>query len=84
MKRAHIKTIVDHHGGAKAFAAMQDPVVSAMAVYNWIKANSLPLDRAIFWAEKLGIDRDYLHDPWVGRWAETLSPEETKSLLTSL
>lgn len=78
MKRASIKAIVARLGGARPLADRLG--ISHVAVYAWIKANSMPLDRACALADELGIDRDLLHDPWRGRGPETLTYEETEAL----
>lgn len=78
MKRASIREIVSHLGGAAALAERLG--VSAVAVYAWIRENSMPLDRAAAIAGELGIDRDLLHDPWRGRGQEAMTRQETQAL----
>lgn len=82
MKRARIRTVIEHIGSVSKVAADCD--VSTAAVYQWIIRNSLPLERALAIGEQLGIDPDLLHDPWVGRRYDVMTEEETKSLLTGV
>lgn len=77
MKRANIRAVISELGGASAVAA--ELGVSRAAAYDWVRSNSLPLERAMALAERLGIDRDMLHDPWVGRGQETMTEAETRA-----
>lgn len=80
MRRINLKAYIHECGGALAFAEAQG--VSVQAVYGWIKANSLPLQRAHDLAEAHGIGRDLFHDPWAGTRmrSEMMSAEETRAL----
>ena len=78
MKRAYIKEIIAHLGGAAALAKRLG--VSNVAIYAWARDNSMPLDRADALGAELGIDRDLLHDPWRGRRQEVMTREETREL----
>lgn len=61
--RADIKKLVAAYGGARKLA--DEMGVSVAAVYQWVRENSLPVARAMEFAEMLGgINPDALHWPW--------------------
>lgn len=78
MKRANIRAVIRRLGGTQMVADRLS--VSKAAVYDWVRSNSLPLERARAIAGELGIDRDLLYDPWVGRDQDTMSEAETEEL----
>lgn len=82
MQRLNIKAVIRNLGGARALAG--ELGVSVPAVYDWIRDNSLPLQRAIDMAGRLGVDRDLLHDPWRGHGQDIMSEEETELFLKAL
>jgi hypothetical protein len=79
MKRASISYIVRSYGGGSAFS--RECGVSPTAVYGWLKANSLPLKRAVDIAALYGVSRDLFYDPWHGSEhgsSEIMTDEETQ------
>lgn len=79
MKRLHMRAVIDALGGPRAVA--ETAGVSVVAVYAWLRVNSLPLDRAMQFAEKLGIDRDLLHDPWRGRGQDIMDEKASARMM---
>ena len=60
--RLDIGALVQHLGGVVATARRFK--VSHPSVSKWVKANSIPTRHAEVIALMMGIDRDWLHDPW--------------------